>query len=220
MTSEHIEELALATKTAPARFSDLWSAIEARVRRQVEASIGRRFGNDIDDTVQAVAIKLFQRIGGFEQRAKFSTWLYGIVKFECMRAVSENLTRLEREESLYDSDGEPRQFVNREDDPASEMFTIELAAFINRLPENERRVVQMRQAGCDHDEIATMLRIAPGSSRVLLSRALARIRKFAGIDPPRRPKSKPTLPPATTAMPELKEPEVEVSCTNQPTYSA
>lgn len=79
------DDLALV---AAARDGDL-DAFEALVRRHTSAVYAhalRFFGNpsDADDVVQEVFIKVYRTLDGFDERAKFSTWLYRVTRNTCL----------------------------------------------------------------------------------------------------------------------------------------
>jgi RNA polymerase sigma-70 factor (ECF subfamily) len=80
-----------AVLVARARTGDL-DAFEVLVRRHtptVYAHAVRFFGDTAgaDDIVQEVFIKVYRGLGGFDERAKFSTWLYRVARNTCLDHV-------------------------------------------------------------------------------------------------------------------------------------
>lgn len=80
-----------AKLVAAARSGDL-DAFEALVRthtRAVYAHAVRFFGDEqaAEDTVQEVFIKVYRSLDTFDERARFSTWLYRVTRNTCLDAV-------------------------------------------------------------------------------------------------------------------------------------
>ncbi len=80
-----------ATLVTAAQDGDL-SAFEALVRRHsrsVYAHALRFFGDSTaaDDVSQEVFLKVYRSIDGFDERARFSTWLYRVTRNACLDEV-------------------------------------------------------------------------------------------------------------------------------------
>lgn len=80
-----------AARLAAARGGDL-GAFESLVRAHtpvVYAHALRFFGDpaSAEDVVQEVWLKVYRSLGSFDERSKFSTWLYRITRNTCLDAV-------------------------------------------------------------------------------------------------------------------------------------
>lgn len=80
-----------ATLVAAAKDGDL-DAFEALVRRHtrmVYAHALRVFGERTaaEDAVQEVFVKVYRSLAGFDERARFTTWLYRVVRNTCLDMV-------------------------------------------------------------------------------------------------------------------------------------
>ena len=170
-------------------------AIEALLGRylpELRRYVGRRAGRAVldkesgSDVVQSVCRELFEglRSERFEYRgeAEFKQWLYGAAllklegrrrhwqagKREAAREVPAG-SRASAFRDPADSATPSRGAIARED-------AERLRAALAELPEHYREIVELAHVdGLSHREIATRLGITETNSRVLLSRALARL---------------------------------------------
>jgi RNA polymerase sigma-70 factor (ECF subfamily) len=151
-----------------------------RIRTRVRRWAGRltRDGDDAEDVAQLVLLRLHDRIGGFDGRSRFTSWLYRLTRnvaldqrrIAARRSVilapvrEANAARYEEEESAADED------------------TARIAKLIrphfDALPARQREVFEMADLrGVPQAEIATRLGIAPATVRVLLFKARRSIRQ-------------------------------------------
>ncbi len=119
---------------------------------------------DAEDAVQAVQIALWRKIGQFEGRAKFTTWLYQV-------AVTTTIGELRRRRPVpVDVD-----LTTESDrpDPASQVTDVNTVRWaINQLPDDYRiTLVLSAFEGLSHAEIAQILIISEGTVKSRLSRA-------------------------------------------------
>ena len=77
---------------------------------------------DAEDEVQNAILRAFLHIGGFEQRASFSTWLVSIVLNRCLMALrrSRLVVMSSFEEQKRTSPGETYQIQAQSDEPTPE----------------------------------------------------------------------------------------------------
>jgi len=86
-----------AVLVAAARGGDL-GAFEALVRRHtrtVYAHALRFFGDHsaAEDVVQEVFVKVFRSLGSFDEKSRFSTWLYRVTRNTCLDEVRSGRRR-------------------------------------------------------------------------------------------------------------------------------
>ena len=86
-----------AALVAAARGGDL-GAFEALVRRHtrtVYAHALRFFGDhaSAEDVVQEVFVKVFRSLGSFDEKSRFSTWLYRVTRNTCLDEVRSGRRR-------------------------------------------------------------------------------------------------------------------------------
>lgn len=157
------------------RAGDL-SAFELLMRRYNERlfRIVRSILTDEDeseDVVQEAYVRAFRGLGGFEGRAKFSTWLTRIAVHE---ATARRAKR--RRMALFDPiEGVPEAAaVEVPMEPERSELTGALSRAVDALPEELRTVFTLRCIqGLDTREAAECLEVSPENVRVRLHRARA-----------------------------------------------
>jgi RNA polymerase sigma-70 factor (ECF subfamily) len=138
---------------------------------------------DAEDTLQNVLVKVYQRIGGFDGRSRFSSWLFRVAFNEALMTLRRNRSR--RQEctvgiSCADGGGHgvsdipdfaennERKYMNRE-----------LARkAMHRLKPMLRDVFFLnKQEGWTHQEVAEELGISAKTAKVRVFRARQQLRE-------------------------------------------
>lgn len=129
------------------------------------------------DLTQDAFVRAWERIGAFERRSAFSTWLYRIA----VRLTYDELKRRARrsvrglDERLPDPGPGPDERAARSDRAG------ELRARIEDLPEMQRAVVVMRTYDeLPYREIAAILGTTENSARVSFHHAVRKLRLALG----------------------------------------
>ncbi len=169
--------------------------LRAYVRRRAGRLIHARESSS--DVVQSVCREVLERLADqrFEYRGEeaFRRWLYqaAVLKMRDRRRFWLAERRdAGREVSPPDGSGAPGPAVFRASGtPSQEAGRREdverVRAALRELPPNYRRVIELAQLeGRPHREVAAELGITEAHSRVLLSRALARLARLGARRPP------------------------------------
>jgi RNA polymerase sigma-70 factor (ECF subfamily) len=130
---------------------------------------------DAEDIAQDVFMKAYSHLNGFEGRARFSTWLYGImlntVRSHWRRAARRSTLSLgsaqenPRPDPPARGDGPARTAVRREQVDA-------VRAAIAGLDEEWREIIVLRDIrGLTYDELAETLQLPAGTVKSRLHRA-------------------------------------------------
>ena len=123
-----------------------------------------------EELTQDAFVRAWQRLGSFEGRSAFSSWLYRLavnVVIDSRRAQRRELAFLSGDE-LPDTPG-PQ---------AAPEIGLDLERAIAELPSGARLVYVLHEIeGYRHDEIADMTGIASGTSKAQLHRARRHLRK-------------------------------------------
>ena len=129
-----------------------------------------------EDASQEVFIQLWKKLGNFDGQSQFSTWLH---------SVTANITI----SYMRKQKGWVQRMVNLENSginemPAEENSTdVDLEALVIRLPERARMVFVLHAIeGYRHEDIASMLNMAVGSSKAQFFRAKQLLKDFMGVD--------------------------------------
>ena len=159
-----------AAQKDPARFVDLYEENFERVYAFVSRRVHSR--TDAEDITAEVFHQALANIAKFEWRgAPFASWLYRIAA----NAVADRWQRASREQGNLRS-GDPADpsepFDAEKSERAARLFNL-----VNGLPEDQRRVVEMRFAEEKSiREIAQMLGRTPGAVKQLQFRGIQTLR--------------------------------------------
>ncbi|HOX44960.1 MAG TPA: sigma-70 family RNA polymerase sigma factor [Myxococcota bacterium] len=160
-----------------------WERLYRAYRRDAWAVLFRVLGpgEELEDLVQQVFIRVFRNLAGFEGRSRFSTWLYRI----CVHVAMDHLR--ERRRRREDADGVSAEAApDPRADPGREAMLRQARARLNqaleRLKEDKRNVLVLHDLmEVSSEEIARELAIPPATVRTRLfyarkelARALAR----------------------------------------------
>ena len=131
-------------------------------------------GSDLaEDAIQEVFLTVWNKIGSFEGRSLFSTWLYRVATTVILRSRERN----QRYDSRYVGDDAVIDSTQSRHFDMSIMSAIEQG--VESLSQPTRDVfILFDMVGYSHQEISTRLKIAPGTSRWHLHNARLELRKF------------------------------------------
>jgi len=148
----------------------------------------RMTGNrhDAEEIVQEAFLRAYQKLGQFEARANFGTWVYRIAanySIDRMRKKKkEDARKVEPEVQEEGRESDPLGQV-RDDAPTPErsMHNLELRKHMRialaALSESERTAFVMRHwEGCGIEEIAAVLRSSSGAAKNTVFRAVQKLR--------------------------------------------
>jgi len=136
--------------------------------------VGR--GADAEDIAQEVFVSAYRALSGFKGRARFTTWLYGIM----LNAVRSYWRRRKRVTVLSvdadDDDGPGRQIPAKQESPAETSMRAErvraVRAAIGALDENLREIIVLRDIqGLSYEELSEALALPDGTVKSRLFRA-------------------------------------------------
>ena len=144
--------------------------------------------DEADAAAQDSLVKAFTRIGDFDRRAAFSTWLTRIAINTCL----DQIRRLRREGLLIDepaNDDEgskvleqvPDEQTGPEDRTIHRQAVASLAERERDLPPRQREIFRLRfYAELELEEIAEALEVHVGTVKTQLHRAVHRLRRELG----------------------------------------
>jgi RNA polymerase sigma-70 factor (ECF subfamily) len=126
-----------------------------------------------EELTQEVFLKVWERIGQYEGRSKFSTWLHRIATNRALDGLRSEIRRSSHETSTEEpGTWEPPQPVPRPD------RRLDLDNAIAGLPPSARAIFVLHDVeGYRHEEIAEMIGIAAGTSKSQLHRARRLLRE-------------------------------------------
>jgi RNA polymerase sigma-70 factor (ECF subfamily) len=137
--------------------------------------------DDAEDIAQQVFVKAYEGLESFAGRAKFSTWLYGIM-LNCVRTYRRRRGRA----TVFSVEGGREEGAG---DPPSEADGPERATMrgervqrvrdaIAGLDPDHREIIVLREIrGLSYEELAEVLEVAPGTVKSRLYRARRQLKE-------------------------------------------
>ncbi len=139
---------------------------------------------DAKDISQEVFLKAYRNIKNFDERSKFSTWLYRITTNTCIDEMRKRKGKqsysleaeLENEEG-----GVQRQVADEGETPEEALLRTEkqseIVQALAQLVEEQRNIVILRDVrGLSYDEIAEILELPIGTVKSRISRARTQLK--------------------------------------------
>lgn len=164
-------------------FGELVRRHQRRVWRVCRQYVG---ADEADAATQDAFVKAFVRLGSFDGRAAFTTWVTRIAINTCLDDL-----RRRRREGLRAEEGDEEQgdglalVVDDAADPearaAQRQAVTRLAAAERGLPDRQREVFRLRfYAELELEQIAAVLGVHVGTVKTQLHRAVHRLRRELG----------------------------------------
>ena len=156
-------------------FERLYHAHVGRIHSLARRMVGEQ---EADDLTQEIFVKAWNKLGSFRGESAFGTWLYRLglnlmATYRLARGRQPTWLAEEAEEA-----GEERLAT---EEGTIRWSSIDLEAAVAALPDGARRVFVLHDVeGFRHEEVGTMLGIAPGTSKSQLHRARMLLRQRLG----------------------------------------
>ena len=138
--------------------------------------IGLRYLPDRDDAMEVVNdsfIKVFRAIGFYNETQPFKAWL--------RRIVVNTAIDLHRKNARFSKNVDIEEAISLgiSANVVESLSAKDILRLLDRLPELHRTIFNLYEIdGYNHEEIGAMLNIPASSSRVFLSRAKEKLRKY------------------------------------------
>lgn len=132
--------------------------------------------DDVDDVLQDVFIRVWEKLATFRGQSAFGTWLHRLAT----NVILRDRERYRRDQSKgFGAELEPADLPAKS---AATGLRIDIEAAVDRLPERARQVFVLHDMeGYKHEEIARALKITVGTSRSQLHHARMALRAFLAV---------------------------------------
>jgi RNA polymerase sigma-70 factor (ECF subfamily) len=192
--NESVESLrqtdALAVERVLAGDRDAYRTLVERHSRNVHRLAFRLTGNahDTEDVVQEAFLRAYQKLGQFEARSNFGTWVYRIAANYAIDRMRQRQKEEARRESpdAHGQDGSEQDPVTLVRDPApsperlmqSTQLRREMERALKELSHAERTAFVLRHwEGCGIEEIASVLKSNSSAAKNTVFRAVQKLRR-------------------------------------------
>ena len=129
--------------------------------------------DDVDDVIQDVFIRVWQKLDSFRGKSAFSTWLHRLAT----NVILRRREKIGTDEARHS--GSQLELVNRAAAGNNAGLKVDIENAVDRLPPRARQVFVLHDMeGYKHEEIATVLEISVGTSRSQLHHARMALRAF------------------------------------------
>ncbi len=176
MDEKHI--LAKARKGDVTAFEKLVTLYERRV--YIAALRSSASPEDAADITQEVFLRAWKSLETFRGNSGFATWLFRITANMCVDFARRRQSQPQTQALTVDDDFErpiPDNHPTPEEHLENQELGRELAAALNEVSEDHRRIVLLRDvSGLSYTEIADALEISEGTVKSRLSRARLALR--------------------------------------------
>ena len=152
------------------RYSDRCARFAARV-------VGNR--EDAEEAVQDAFVRAYRALGEYEERDRFSAWLFRILVNQC-RSAAARAARRERTFSYAEAE-EPAALPDETSADAAERYAQRdrLERALARLRPDQREAVMLRLGeDLTYDEMAELTGAGVSALKMRVTRAVARLREL------------------------------------------
>lgn len=169
--ADHSMLIQAARSGDPTAIARLLTVCQADARRYARRHC---LASDVDDAVQASLITVMNKVGALRAAAAFSSWLFVMVRRECLR-LQRLVARHDSLDDGLDTGETERQLASRPD----EALRFDLIKALESLPAHYLEVVLLRDfEELTIAEMAIRLGEPAGAVRSRLHRARALVREY------------------------------------------
>ncbi len=161
-------------RRTPDCFSKLYDRYAPKVFGKCLALLKDR--TEAEDATQEIFVKIFSKLATFDERSKFSTWLYSITYNLCI----DRLRKRKKERELFSDELEQAgEKIDEVDDrELLEMEFERLKEVLERIPAGDKMLLLMKYLdGMQIKEIAHSLGKTESAIKMRIKRAKAKARK-------------------------------------------
>lgn len=131
--------------------------------------------DDASDAAQDALIKIYKKINTFQEKSKFSTWIYRLTYNVCLDKLRQrkNISTQQLDEEIVDKELTP-QFAVEKNERIQKIYDA-----INSLsPEYKAAIIMRDVNGHSYDEIAEILGCSIGTVKSRINRGRTRLKEI------------------------------------------
>ena len=160
--------------------SEEFQALVMPHREALSRFVAMIMGREAEDLVQDTVADAFRQIEGFENRSRFSTWIYGIALNKCRNHLRDRKRRAGTPgEGVLDA--QPAKGRGVLTSVIRHEMAEQLEFSVGRLPTPMREAFLLRYVdGMEYPEVSAITGVSEGTARVRAFRARALLREELG----------------------------------------
>ncbi|WP_078594030.1 RNA polymerase sigma factor [Streptomyces sp. NRRL S-920] len=140
---------------------------------------------DAEDAAQEALIILYRKIGTLRATGALASWMFRIVRNECLRQVRLLISRSEEVSAAAEASAEVPSEPSAEDAVLRGLEAERVAAAVSALPRDQRQVLIMRDIqGLPGRTVARSLGLSSAAMKSRLHRARATLRRSLEVTGP------------------------------------
>lgn len=135
-----------------------------------------RSQKEAEDLTQDVFLMLFVKLGSFQGRSKFSTWLYSFTYNFCVNYVNRDKGRKMSDKSNSLDEHEMDLPMEVTDEHLLDLQVNKLKQALELMPPEDKSILLLKyQDGVSIKELETVMNLGPSAIKMRLKRAKARV---------------------------------------------
>ena len=176
MTELDLETLRRCGHGEPAALGALYDCYRQPVYYLARRIVGEA---EAEDVCQEAFIAVFRGVGKFAGKSKLSTWVLAVATRVCWMHLRQRRRAEEHVEPADAAESDPITLLSPSHELITKEFLEQLAAAMDRLPENQRLAIALRSfEEMSYEEIARAMNCQTNQVRATLFRARCRLLKF------------------------------------------
>jgi RNA polymerase sigma-70 factor, ECF subfamily len=158
-------------------FEDLYRAHSGRLYNVAYRMTGS--AADADDLLQEIFLLVYRRLDSFRGESSLGTWLYRLATNCCLDHLRSKAGRQQKVTGFFEDLDAPEPRAPGSWRPDTVLDRMELERAITQLPPSYRAAFVLHDVeGLEHHEVGDALGIAVGTSKSLVHKARARMRRL------------------------------------------
>lgn len=161
--------------------SKAFETIHARYHGAIKYFAAKYVGrHEAEDIASDTFVKLWHLKENFEKLEKVKAFLYLTAKNACLNHNKRDSMKAEKHEQMAHELSEEEANNNFEYNLLDAEFLRHTYQYLQRLPKQQRRVMELHWQGMSTEQIANVLNLSPQTVRNTWSRAVETLKKYRG----------------------------------------
>lgn len=131
---------------------------------------------EAEDLTQDIFLQLFIKLGSFQGRSKFSSWVYSFTYNFCVNYVNRNKARKISDRSDAISNTAEKVYHDIDEDSLFEMRSMKLKKALQQISPEDKTILLLKyQDGVSIKELTVLMNVSESAVKMRLKRAKSKI---------------------------------------------